>query len=304
MSWALVLTAPEEELEICAALFFEQGALGVELQESGMLLMPGTPALPLGLGRCIAHFDTRADADEAASLLENRERIEAPFEIATQDWSTSWRAHHQAMRVGKRSWVHPPWEKKVAGPGEVCVAIDPGMAFGTGSHPTTSLCLERTDELLAERPGADLLDLGTGSGVVAFLAAKLGAGRLAGTENDPVALQAAEMGAALNGLTPGRISWLLVDPAQVPGQFGIVIANILLNTLVELSPQIAGKVAPGGRLVLSGLLVPQGDEASRAYATLGLVEVARKEREGWLRVEFERAAKGKADRARPSRPGN
>lgn len=288
MSWALVLTAPEAELELCAALLFEQGALGVELQEPGMLLMPGTPALPVGLGRCIAHFDSRADADEARGQLDNPERVEAPIEIAAQDWSTSWRAHHKVMRVGPRSWVHPPWEKPLPGPGEVCVAVDPGMAFGTGSHPTTSLCLERTDELLSERPGADLLDVGTGSGVIALLAARLGAGRIAGTENDAVALQAAALGAELNQLAPGRISFLLVDPAQVPGQFGIVIANILLNTLVELAPQIAGKVAPGGRLVLSGLLIPQGDEATRAYAVQGLAEVARKERDGWLRVELER----------------
>ena len=289
MSWALVLTAPEEELEVCAALLFEQGALGVELQEQGMLLMPGTPALPPGLGRCIAHFDERSDADSAARFLEGRERIEAPFEIAAQDWSTSWRAHHKAMRVGPRSWVHPPWETPPVAPGEVTVAVDPGMAFGTGSHPTTSLCLERTDELLAERPGADLLDVGTGSGVIAFLAARLGAGRLAGTENDPVALHAAELGAALNHLPPGRIEWLLIDPAEVPGQFGIVVANILLNTLVALAPQIAARVAPGGRLVLSGLLAGQGDEAAAAYVEQGLREVARKDRDGWLRVELERS---------------
>jgi ribosomal protein L11 methyltransferase len=189
------------------------------------------------------------------------------------------------MKVGPRSWVVPPWEEKPAG---VVVTIDPGMAFGTGSHATTSLCLEACDELLSAQPGADLLDVGTGSGIIALLAVKLGAGRVVGTENDLVALQAARAGAALNGIAPDRIEWRLQDPSEVPGRFGIVIANILLNTLEELSSQIAAKLAPRGRLVLSGLLAAQGDAAERAYLLQGLRAVSRKERDGWLRVELER----------------
>ena len=279
MSWALVLTAPPDELEVIAAELFELGALGVELQDSGMTLMPGTPELPPGRGRAIAHFSSKAEADAAAGELG----AEGAIEVPEQDWSVAWRSHHKTLRAGPRSWVYPPWEPKPPG---VAVAIDPGMAFGTGSHPTTSLCLERCDELLAEFPGADVLDVGTGSGVIALLAKKLGAGRVAGTENDPVALQAAREGEKLNGVT--GVEWLLADPGEVPGQFGVVIANILLNTLEELAPQIAGKVAPRGRLVLSGLLAAQGDAAERAYGACGLRPVARKEREGWIRVELER----------------
>ena len=122
--------------------------------------------------------------------------------------------------------------------GATAVAIDPGMAFGTGSHATTALCLERCDELLAEFPGADVLDVGTGSGVIALLAKKLGARRVAGTKNDPVALAAARSGEALNGIS--GVEWMLCDdPSGVPGEFRIVIANILLNPLVELAPALA-----------------------------------------------------------------
>jgi ribosomal protein L11 methyltransferase len=129
--------------------------------------------------------------------------------------------------------------------------------------------------------------VGTGSGVIALLAARLGAGRICGTENDPVALEAARRGAALNGIE--RIEWLLAeDPFDVPGVFDIVVANILLNTLEELAPRLAGKVGKGGRLVLSGLLAAQGDAAQAAYVAQGLRPVQRKEREGWLRVELER----------------
>jgi ribosomal protein L11 methyltransferase len=285
VSWALVLLAPPEDLEVLTAELFDRGALGVELQEPGMPLMPGTPALPPGRGRAIAHFAERAAAVDSAAFLG----AEPPVEVEEQDWSVAWRKHHRTVRVGPRSWVHPPWEEPPQG--SVAVAIDPGMAFGTGSHATTGLCLERCDELLSELPGADVLDVGTGSGVIAILAKKLGAGRVAGTESDPVALEAARRGAELNGVA--GIDWVLAeDPAQVPGQFRIVIANILLNTLEELAPAVASKVAPGGRLVLSGLLSDQADAAERAYAAQGLLPVARSDREGWVRLELSRAESG------------
>jgi len=285
VSWALVLLASPEDLEVRVAELFERGALGVELQEPGMPLMPETPPLPEGRGRAIAHFQDRESASEAARSLG----AEPPVEVPEQDWSVAWRRHHRSLQVGPRSWVHPPWEH----PPEsgVAVAIDPGMAFGTGSHPTTALCLERCDELLAEFPGTDVLDVGTGSGVIALLARKLGAGRVAGSENDAVALEAARQGAALNGVT--GIEWVLIaDPAVVPGQFRIVIANILLNTLEDLAPAIASKVAPGGRLVLSGLLAEQAGAGERAYVALGLRAFGRKEREGWVRVELSRPGSG------------
>ena len=175
MSYSLVVTAAEQDLDLCSSLLFDYGALGVEVQEHGMMLMPGTPPLPEGRGRAIAHFEDRETASDAAAGL-NEElpglEIPPPLEVAAQEWSVAWRAFHKAMKVGPRSWVHPPWEVPESAAGEVKLSIDPGMAFGTGSHPTTSLCLERTDELLLQRPGADLLDVGTGSGVIALLAAK------------------------------------------------------------------------------------------------------------------------------------
>jgi ribosomal protein L11 methyltransferase len=295
MSLSLVVHAPEEQLELIAALLFDHGALGVEVQDREVLPMPGTPPLPEGGGRCIAHFETAQAAREGAEALRlafAHVEVPEPVEVKDQDWSRAWRVHHSAARVGPRSWVHPPWEVPPAGAGEVRVAIDPGMAFGTGSHPTTALCLARVDELLAEHPGADVLDVGTGSGVIALLAERLGAGRICGTENDPVALRAAREATVLNQIADGRIAWELSDPDGLPppydAPYGIVVANILLNTLVELSPQIARKVAPGGNLVLSGLLWPQAEEVERAYGALGLRPAGRSEREGWVRVELAR----------------
>jgi ribosomal protein L11 methyltransferase len=195
VSWTLVLVAPPEDLEIRAVQLFDRGALGVELQEPGMPLMPGTPPLPQGCGRAIAHFADAQAAAESARCFG----AEPPIELPEQDWSIVWRTHHRPIQVGPRSWVHPPWEKPPRS--GVAVAIDPGMAFGTGSHPTTRLCLERCDELLSRFPGADVLDVGTGSGVIALLAKMLGARRVVGTENDAVALEAARQGAALNAIS-------------------------------------------------------------------------------------------------------
>jgi ribosomal protein L11 methyltransferase len=287
VSWALVLLARTDELELLASWLFDLGATGVELQEPGQPLMPGSPELPPGAGRCIAHFTDRGDALAAARALG---RAEAPVEVPDEDWSVAWRKQHRPLRVGPRSWVQPPWEDAPAAAGEVRVVIDPGMAFGTGSHPTTALCLERLDELLAERQGADVLDIGTGSGVIAFAAVKLGAGRVCGTENDPIALEAARRGAQLNGIATDRIEWALANPAELAGPaYDIVVANILLNTLVELAPQIRRKLAPRGTVVLSGLLAAQADEAEAAYAAFELTPRARMERDGWVRLELTRS---------------
>jgi ribosomal protein L11 methyltransferase len=297
MSFALVYLSPPEQLELLASCLWDEGALGVELQEPDQLLMPGTPPLPEGRGRAIAHFDSQhAAAAAAQALLGAFAGVDAGtvIELQDQDWSRAWRTFHKPARLGPRSWVQPPWEPAPALPGEVCVTIDPGMAFGTGSHPTTSLCLGRVDELLAERPGADLLDVGTGTGIIALLAVKLGAGRVCGTENDPVALKVAAEGAALNGLPADRIGWQLADCDALPPPwdrpYPLVVANILLNTLVELAPQLARKVAPGGRLVLSGLLVAQADEARAAYLAQGLAPERADEKDGWVRVELSRPA--------------
>jgi ribosomal protein L11 methyltransferase len=287
VTWALALLARADELELLATRLFEHGAAGVELQEPGQPLMPGTPELPRGAGRCIAHF---IDRDDAVTAARDLGRAEAPIEVADEDWSVAWRKQHRPVRVGPRSWVQPPWEDAPAAQDGVRIVIDPGMAFGTGSHPTTGLCLERIDELLAARPGADVLDVGTGSGVIAFAAVKLGAGRVCGTENDPIALEAARRGAELNGIRPGRIEWALANPDELGGHaYDIVVANILLNTLVDLAPQIARKVARRGTVVLSGLLAAQADAAESAYAAVGLTPGSRKEREGWVRIELTRS---------------
>jgi ribosomal protein L11 methyltransferase len=148
------------------------------------------------------------------------------------------------------------------------IVLDPGMAFGTGTHPTTSLCLAALSDLLAARPGARVLDVGTGSGLLAIAARKLGAGVVAGNDNDPVAVQVARENAALNGVA---LELNERDVGEQHGPFELVLANILANTLVALAPALAAQLAPGGVVLLSGILTPQEEEVRAAYLEAGLV---------------------------------
>jgi ribosomal protein L11 methyltransferase len=149
------------------------------------------------------------------------------------------------------------------------------MAFGTGAHPTTSLCLEALSDALAARPGAAVLDVGTGSGLLAIAARKLGAGRVAANDVDPVAVRVARENAAANGVALELVAGPVED---VAGPFEVVVANILANTLVELAPALAERLAPGGLLFLAGILTPQEEEVRSAYLAEGLARLPDLER--------------------------
>ena len=185
--------------------------------------------------------------------------------------------------------TRPSWISEPPPPGAVEVVLDPGMAFGTGGHPTTSLCLAALSDLLAARPGASVLDVGTGSGILAIAARKLGAGRVAANDDDPKAVEVARENAAANG---ADVEIALAPARTIDGTFDLVVANILANTLVALAPELAGKLAPGGVVLLSGILAPQEDEVRRAYVACGLSPLAGGDRrEGeWSLVALERPA--------------
>ena len=263
-AFSLTCEVPAAEAEDRAALLVEAGAAGVELREEGVVPMPGERRPAPGRALLVAWFGARAEAERAAAEVGLDGLV---GEVADQDWGEAWKKDLVPFTVG-RVFVRPSWTRAAPPPGCVEVVLDPGMAFGTGTHPTTALCLRRLSSLLEARPGASLLDVGTGSGLLAIAARKLGAGRVAGTDNDPVAVAVAAENAARNGVA---LELSGAAPAGVGGSFDLVVANILANTLLELAPELAARLAPGGTLLLSGLLAGQEGEVREGYRRLGLL---------------------------------
>jgi ribosomal protein L11 methyltransferase len=263
-TWSLTLETDAALAEDRASELFERGASGVEVRDGEGTPMPGVPLPPPGRALLVAWFPERDAAEAARGDLGG-----AVAEVADEDWGEGWKKDFRPLDVG-RVRVRPSWIDEPPPAGAVEVVIDPGMAFGTGSHPTTSLCLAALSDHLEDRPGAAVLDVGTGSGLLAIAARKLGAGRVAGNDEDPVAVEVARENAARNGVALE----LTGDPLPaIPGTFDVVVANILSNVLVALAPDLAAKLAPGGVLLLSGILLPQEDEVRRAHLAEGLAPV-------------------------------
>lgn len=203
--------------------------------------------------------------------------------VEDQDWERSWMDNFKPMRFGRRLWIVPSWHEAPE-PEAVNLLLDPGLAFGTGTHPTTALCLEWLDG--QELAGDTVLDFGCGSGILAIAALLLGAKRALGTDIDPQALEASRDNATRNGIDPALFPVYL--PADLPaGQADVVVANILAGPLVSLAGQLTSLVKPGGRLALSGILAEQAEEVRAAYADAFELEPTG-EREGWVRISGRR----------------
>ncbi len=271
MSWLQVhLTLPKAQAPLAELALEGLGALAVTLGDGAdeALLEPPPGALPLWQStRVTGLFDAAEITPEALQRLMQRGlqrewlagmRLEA---LPQRQWERAWMDDFRPMRFGERLWICPDG-LPAAGPDPVVVDLDPGLAFGTGTHPTTALCLRWLD---AHPPtGLRVIDFGCGSGVLALAAAKLGAERVIALDHDPQALEATAANAAKNGVA-GRIEILPAGGLpQTPAD--LVLANILAGTLIELAPRISQLIRPGGRVVLSGILTEQAASVRAAYA--------------------------------------
>lgn len=278
---SLSLDVPEPEAERVEALLWDAGATGLEIRDREAPPMPGVRGPSPGEAIVVAWFDGRAPAEAAledvrAWVPDARGVLE---EAPETDWSIAWRARIRSTRVG-RLWVGPPWE--TAPEGTIALTIEPKMAFGTGDHPSTALCLAAVEIFCSAHPGASVLDVGTGTGVLALMARKLGAGRVVGVDSDPMSVTLARENAALNGLRDVELSGTTLD--AVEGRFDLVVANILANTLVELAPSLVAHTH--GTLVLAGVLIHQEDEVREAFERAGAVSDGGARSGDWVRLDF------------------
>lgn len=231
----------------------------------------------------LALFEADVDENDLLAhlqLLTGGELPEHQLErIEDQDWERSWMDNFQPMRFGRRLWIVPSWHAAPE-PDAVNLLLDPGLAFGTGTHPTTALCLEWLDA--QQLHGLQVLDFGCGSGILAIAALLLGAEQAVGTDIDIQAIEASRDNAGRNGIDPARFALYL--PEQLPsGQADVVVANILAGPLVELAEQIGERVKPGGLLALSGILAEQAEEVRAAYAAQFDLDPTA-EKDGWIRI--------------------
>ncbi len=263
----------------------ELGALSVCLQDAGdaPIYEPAPQTTPLwSVTRVVGLFEPQADLRAALARLEARFGFQPDHDIALlqdQDWVRAGRADFHATRFGRRLWVCPSWEPPPQ-PGAVNIFLDPGLAFGTGTHPTTALCLEWLDAH-PDLTGKHCLDYGCGSGILALAALKLGAARVLAVDNDPQALQATAENAEKNGVGHALSRYL---PQHLPEQkTDILLANILAKPLLELEAYFASLLAPGGEIVLSGILADQARELAEAYQTHFQLDPI-VEQAGWVRL--------------------
>ncbi len=273
MPWlSLSLEVDEAHAEAVSDALLDAGALSVSMEdadagaahEQPIFGEPGVvPGIAWRRNRVHALAAEDADADAlvatacaAAGVAVPRYAIET---VEEQDWVRATQAQFDPVRAGKRLWVVPSWHEPPDDPQAIVVRLDPGLAFGTGSHPTTRLVLEWLE--YARCAGRRVLDYGCGSGILAIAAARLGATHVDGVDLDPQALAAALANAEGNAVA--LRTWL---PDRLPaGQYDMVLATILANPLIVLAPLLAARCEEGGSLALSGILASQADEVIAAY---------------------------------------
>ncbi len=209
--------------------------------------------------------------------------------VEDADWADAWRAHFPVLRVGRRLVIRPTWRRHPRSREDVVVALDPGMAFGTGLHPTTRLCLAALEPLADDGrlAGARVLDVGCGSGILAIAAVRLGAGTALGVDTDPIAVEATTANARRNRL--GRR--IRVREGSLPTDeppFDVVVANLIAGVLIPLAPALRDELRHDGTLLASGIFVDREAEVGDAFAAAGLELTGRRAEGDWVALEARR----------------
>lgn len=291
MNWLqITFSCTPEHSEALEDALLACGALSITYQDAAdqPLLEPGVGEMPLWDAIQFSALFT-ADVDTDAILVGVQSQLDFDLPhfrieiVEKKDWERAWMDHYHAMSFGKRLWICPSWQTP-PDPAAVNLMLDPGLAFGTGTHQTTALCLQWLDS--ADLNGKTVLDYGCGSGVLGVAALLLGAQSVLAVDNDPQALVATRDNARRNGCDD-RLRVRLPDLDAVTEPVDLVLANILAGPLIQLAPLLTGALKPGGFVVLAGLLREQEAAVMAAYAP-AVTFLPSADHEGWLRLVGQR----------------
>jgi ribosomal protein L11 methyltransferase len=301
MEWIEIsLSVDGESAEAIAEVLQRYGHQGVAIEQEG--IMP--EAWNDGEVPPPEHLTLRAyiPADERAE--EAKLRLEAalghmslmytmPSPVYTivkeEDWAEAWKAHYHPVRIGRHLFICPLWIQPEAQPDDIVITLDPGMAFGTGTHPTTQLCMEALEDVM--QPGMKVLDLGCGSGILAITAAKLGALQIVALDIDPLAIQVTTENAYQNGVKEkitaqeGSLENVITSARR----FDLIVVNILARIIIRMCEENLGDVVrPGGTAIFSGIIREQAEDVEAALRKTGLEPSKRRQQGDWVLIEAQR----------------
>ncbi len=280
MRWAeMTVVCAAEATDAVSYAFIEAGCGGVMLTGKDPVTVQGslpvTDELMLRVTGLKAHLD-RLEEFGLPALLDGMTLRYAEEE----DWANAWKQYFKPLRIGKRLIVKPSWEYYLPTGDDLVLELDPGMAFGTGGHPTTRLCMEALEERMT--PGMVVADIGTGSGILSLAAARLGAVKIWATDSDLLPRKIAKENIARNGLED-VIEIMELEPFDTAAHdCDLVVANIVANTIIELAPTIAPRLKPGGIFIGSGIVEEHHDNVRDALAAVGLTLLETKREDIWV----------------------
>ena len=275
----LSVKSPSEFVEPLSEIFYRYGHRGVALEMEGGYSPDEGEAPPTGGWVTLKTYlpinsttrERRSRIDIGVSLVAHVSPISGlqERELDEEEWENSWKEHFHPLRVGKRIVVCPTWHRYSARESDIVLLLDPGMAFGTGHHPTTRVCLELVEELA--KPGISFLDVGCGSGILSIAAVGLGAGKVFSLDIDSVAAKVAKENMRENGVGPGVrvVQGTLPHQEVLPNTYDLVVANISAKVVSEMADDLLKSAAPGGSVIVSGVLVDNRDRVELALSAAG-----------------------------------
>ena len=285
MKWQeLSIKVPREYVEPISHLFSRYGH-GVSMEKSGDSLIMLRTYLPTTSKRRLARIEVGINL---VRLLQPMSELTKEV-LESADWENSWKSHFQLLKIGERLVIKPPWIDYDPSKDDIIIELDPGMAFGTGYHPTTNTCLLALEALV--RPGTHVLDLGTGSGILSIAAARLGASFVLAFDNDPTAVTEARK----NFRTSRLVEYVRLARGTLPhrlapdASFDIAVANISAKAVLRSAPHILQALKPGGRLVASGFMQDRQSEVEEALAELGFSKEETHNIEEWSTLVLTKA---------------